>query len=82
MNGLIYAIQDEFNVLNFHSMAEAYQESLRIEEKLLRKQQNVKRTSRYARGKQKEKQVEDDESSFVVVEETAEKGVDANRIHG
>ena len=53
MNGLSYVIQDEFNVLNFCLVAEAYQAALRIKEKLLRKQQNVKRAPRYGRGKQK-----------------------------
>jgi hypothetical protein len=37
VNGLSYAIQDEFDVLNFHSVVEAYQVTLRIEEKLQRK---------------------------------------------
>ena len=45
----------------------------------MRKQQNTRRTSRYGRGKQKEKQVEDIERSFVAVEETVGKGVDADR---
>ena len=32
VNGLSYAIQDEFNVPNFHSVVEGYQVALRIEE--------------------------------------------------
>ena len=47
VNGLSYAIQDEFNVLKLCSLVEAYQATLRIEEKLLRKQQNVRRVPRY-----------------------------------
>jgi hypothetical protein len=46
VNGLSYAIQDEFHVLNFHSVAEDYQATLRIEEKLLRKQQFVRKGPR------------------------------------
>ena len=37
VNDLSYAIQDEFNVLNFLSVAKDYPTDLRIEEKLLRK---------------------------------------------
>ena len=49
VNGLSYAIQDEFNVLNFHLVAKTYQVLLRIEDKLTRKHQNI-RTSHYGRG--------------------------------
>jgi hypothetical protein len=37
VNGTSYFLQDEFHVLIFISMVEAYQVILRIEEKLLRK---------------------------------------------
>ena len=73
VNGLSYAIQDEFNALNFHSVAEAYQVALRIEEKLLRKQQNTRINIGYRRRQQKEKQVEDGESSSIAAEETVGK---------
>lgn len=74
-------MQDEFNVLNFHSVLEAYQETLRIEEKLSRRQQNVRSTSGYGRGKHKEKQVEETESSSAAVKETTGKGFDVDRGH-
>ena len=32
VNGLSFAIQDKFNILNFRSVVEDYQESLRIED--------------------------------------------------
>ena len=50
-------------------MVEAYQASLRIEEKFMRKQKNTRRTLGYGRGQQKEKQVEDGESSSIAAEE-------------
>ena len=53
LNGLSYEIQDDFTILNFHSVVEAYQVALRIEEKLLRRQHNVKRYSGYGQGQQK-----------------------------
>ena len=55
---------------------------MRIEEKLTRKQKNTRRTPRYGRGKQKEKQVEDSESSYVAAKETVGKGVYADRGRG
>ena len=36
VNGLNYAIQDEFNVLNFCSVLEAYQVAFRIKDFFLR----------------------------------------------
>ena len=53
VNSLSYVIKYEFNVLNFHSVVEAYQADLRIEERLLRKQYNVTTTPGYGRGKHK-----------------------------
>ena len=46
-NVLSYAIEDEFNVLSFHLVAEAYQTTLRIEETLLRKEHNVRKSLVY-----------------------------------
>lgn len=53
MNGLSYAIEDEFNVLNFRSMVEAYLAAMRIEEKLFKKQQNVRRALDMDEGRKK-----------------------------
>ena len=53
LNGLSYEIQDEFTILNFHLVAEGYQVALRIEEKLLTRQDNVKKYSGYGQGQQK-----------------------------
>ena len=79
MTGLSYEIQDEFNVLNFHSVVEAYQSTLRIEEKLLRKQHNVRISPRYGWHKQQEKQVEEGESDFSEVEGTTGKRFDVDK---
>ena len=38
INGLRYDIQDELSLLNLKTVEEAYQVSLKVEEKLLRKQ--------------------------------------------
>ena len=48
-----YAIEDEFNVLNFRSMVEAYLAAMRIEEKLFKKQQNVRRALDMDEGRKK-----------------------------
>ena len=61
----LYVIQDEFNVLKFCSMEKAYQVSFRIEEKLLRTQQTMKRALGYGRLQHKEKKVEEGESILV-----------------
>ena len=79
VNGLIYAIQDYFNVLNFHSVAKAYQASLRIEEKLLMKQYSGKRSQGCARGKQKEKKYEEGESISSAMDQLIERGSNIDR---
>lgn len=43
LNGLCMSIQDEIRMVNVHSVEEAYQFSLKVEEKLNRKQQSNSR---------------------------------------
>ena len=43
INGLRYEIQDEINLLNFKTIKDAYQAASRVEEKLLRKQNQKNR---------------------------------------
>jgi hypothetical protein len=51
VNGLSYAIQDEFHVLNFHSMVEAYQATLRIDQPTGRRLDADRGRGRSARGR-------------------------------
>jgi len=50
-------------VLNFCLVVEAYQETLRVEEKLMRKRHTMSRGQGFGRGNHKEKQIEEGEGS-------------------
>jgi len=58
VNGLSYAIQDDFDVLNFNLVVENYQVALGIEDKLQRKEKNMRRGQGFERGRHREKQEE------------------------
>ena len=51
INGLRYDIQDELNLLNLKTVEDAYQVSLKVEEKLLRKQNQGNRGNKMVRGR-------------------------------
>ena len=51
VNGLIYEIQYEISLLNLKVVEDAYQEASRVEEKLLRKQNQKSRGRSTTRGK-------------------------------
>ena len=55
INGLIFEIQDEISLFNLKTIEYAYQEALRVEEKILRKQNQKNR----GRGSSKGLQIEE-----------------------
>eukprot|EP00253_Pinus_taeda_P030384 PITA_30384 len=51
INGLIYDIQDEINLLSLNTIEDAYQAGLKVEEKMLRKQNQMNRGKCSVRGR-------------------------------
>ena len=50
MNGLIFEIQDELSLLNLKTVEDAFQESSRVEDKLLRRENQKNKGKGLARG--------------------------------
>lgn len=51
INGLMYAMQDEINLVSLKIIEDSYQESLKKEEKILRKQNHRNKGKSSARGR-------------------------------